>query len=196
MGVFVFNRGRRRFRKVLDEHRQRLWRMAFAWTWDPGMAEDLAQAVLRRAMKNAPQLGGRDRLVIPLLRMLSDSWMDHLRQQNPAVPAGDIGPLEGPSLEHEHGQRDTLSRVQVEIARLPVGERLAVTLADIEGLSYAEIAEVLGTPVDTVPLQLSAARASLCVALGPEIVRQRQSNGCCLGLETSGQKCWWQAAAD
>lgn len=194
MGVFVFNRSKRRLRKALEGCRPRLYRMALAWTRDPDLAKDLAQEVVRRAMKGALQ--PHDLGQLPLLRMLSACWRERLRRAHPAVPHEEIPLLDGRGLEREAWQRDVSGRVQAEIVRLPVVQRQALTLADIEGLSYADIAEVLGMPVESVPVQLSHARAKLRAALGREISRQRQSNGCCLKMGTAGQGCWWQPAPD
>lgn len=194
MGVFVLNRSKRRLRKALEGCRPRLYRMALAWTREPDLAKDLVQEVVRRATKSARQPFGPGSLHLGLFRMLSDCWHERLWRDHPTVPRDEIALLEGRDLVRIEWQRDITARVQAEISRLPVGQRQAVTLADIEGLSYADIAEVLGMPVASVPVHLTHARAALRDALGREISRQRQSNGCCLKMGAPGQGCWWSAA--
>ena len=164
MGVFVINRGKHRLRKVLEGCSPRLHRMALAWTRDPELAKDLVRDVVGRALKGAQPPLGQEALVL----------------------------LDGCDLISTDWQRYVVGRVQAEIARLPVGQRQTVTLADIEGLSYAEIAEVLEIPAASVPVHLSLARANLRHALGREISSLRQINGCCLkqSVVEQGSRCW------
>ncbi len=196
MGVFVFNRSKRQLRKALEGCRTRLYRMALAWTRDPEVAKDLVQKVVRRAMKEVRQPLGPVSLNLRLLRMLSDCWYERLCRDHPTIPHDEIIHLDNCDLGDTDWQGGVTGRVQAEIARLPVGQRQVVTLADIECLSYADIAKVLEMPMASVPVHLSHARANLRDALGREISRQRQSNGCCLKSRAAGQRCWWQAARD
>lgn len=192
MGVFVINRGKHRLRKVLEGCSPRLHRMALAWTRDPELAKDLVRDVVGRALKGAQPPLGQEALLLCLFRMLSDCWYERLRRDHPAVPRDELVLLDGCDLISTDWQRYVVGRVQAEIARLPVGQRQTVTLADIEGLSYAEIAEVLEIPAASVPVHLSLARANLRHALGREISSLRQINGCCLkqSVVEQGSRCW------
>lgn len=58
-------------------------------------------------------------------------------------------------------RRDVLRRIQGAIASLPVDQRAAVVLKDIQGFRYEEIAAVLQVPVGTVRSRLSRARETL-----------------------------------
>jgi RNA polymerase sigma-70 factor (ECF subfamily) len=62
--------------------------------------------------------------------------------------------------------------VQKALEALPEGFRLAVLLADVEGFSYKEIAEILGIPIGTVMSRLHRGRRALEKALW-ERVRER-----------------------
>jgi RNA polymerase sigma-70 factor (ECF subfamily) len=68
---------------------------------------------------------------------------------------GHAGPEEQ-TLRHELGQM-----IQVGIAGLPADQRTALVLSDIQGMSYQEIAEVMGCSLGTVKSRLSRARARL-----------------------------------
>ena len=62
--------------------------------------------------------------------------------------------------------------VERALRALPLPFREAVVLADLEGLSYREVAEVLGCPVGTVMSRLSRGRALLKRSLG-RLARER-----------------------
>lgn len=156
----------RQFRKALGESRQRLYRMALAWTREPALADDLVQEAMARGLKNAQQLRDHERLNAWLFRILSNCWHEHLRRQKPGVPLDDIDLFDNHTPEREQQTQDIVGRVQYEIGRLPIGQRQAVTLVDIEGLSYAETAAALEVPVGTVMSRLSRARTSLREAMG------------------------------
>jgi RNA polymerase sigma-70 factor (ECF subfamily) len=51
--------------------------------------------------------------------------------------------------------------VRKAISRLPMGQRQALTLVDLEGCSYIEVAQILDIPIGTVMSRLSRARATL-----------------------------------
>jgi len=166
MGVFDFICKNRQFRQALGDSRQRLYRMALAWTRDPALADDLTQEAMTRGLKNAQQLRDPERMNAWMFRILSNCWHEHLRRQKPGVPLDDIELVDSHTPEREQQQQNIVSRVQAEIARLPVGQRQVVTLVDIEGLSYAETAEALEVPVGTVMSRLNRARTNLREALG------------------------------
>jgi RNA polymerase sigma-70 factor (ECF subfamily) len=166
MSVLELLFSNRQLRKTLGESRQRLYRMALAWTRDPALADDLVQEALNRALKHAQQLRDPERLNAWLFRILSNCWHEHLRRRRPGVPLDEIELVDWHTPEHEQQQQDIVSRVQAEIARLPIGQRQVVTLVDIEGFSYAETAGVLEVPAGTVMSRLNRARNSLRAALG------------------------------
>ena len=58
-------------------------------------------------------------------------------------------------------KQQVIDRVRSAIARLPLGQRQVITLVDLQGFSYAEVAEVLEIPVGTVMSRVSRARQSL-----------------------------------
>ena len=64
--------------------------------------------------------------------------------------------------------------IQAALDRLPEEFKTAVVLADVEGLSYDEIAVAVGCPVGTVRSRLHRAREMLRHALRPHLVRRSQ----------------------
>ena len=77
-----------------------------------------------------------------------------------------------PSAETEVLERLPDEEVQAALQSLPEQFRLAVLLADVEGFSYKEIAEILDVPIGTVMSRLHRGRRALEKLLW-DVVRDR-----------------------
>ena len=89
-----------------------------------------------------------------------------------AVDADDV-PSAAPSAEALLVAAEEREQLFAALATLPHAYREAVVLRDLEGLSYAEIAEVAGIALGTVMSRLSRARSLLRAALQPRLARDR-----------------------
>ena len=72
MGVFDLICKNRHFRQALSDSRQRLYRMALAWTREPALADDLVQEAMSRGLKNAQQLRDPERMNAWMFRILTN----------------------------------------------------------------------------------------------------------------------------
>lgn len=148
----------------LEECRPALYRLAYLWCHDRALADDLTQDALAKAIARADQLRDPTRLRAWTYGILANCWRDHLRAQRPSE---DIDSIEEHWLadeatpEHAASRAQLAVRVRAAVARLPVGQRQVVALVDLEGCSYAEVAEALSIPIGTVMSRLCRARASL-----------------------------------
>ena len=144
--------------------RPRMYRVAYAWTHDAALADDLVQEALARALERMRQLRDPERLEAWLFRILANCWRDAMRAR---FDADDIEALEAvlesgePGPEQRHAASQLAGRVRAAVAKLPLGQRQAVTLVDLAELSYAEAADVLEVPVGTVMSRLCRAREAL-----------------------------------
>jgi RNA polymerase sigma-70 factor (ECF subfamily) len=66
---------------------------------------------------------------------------------------------ETPDISHDRNQ--VIHRVRSAIALLPMGQRQVISLVDLEGCSYIEVAQILDMPIGTVMSRLSRARKAL-----------------------------------
>ena len=64
-------------------------------------------------------------------------------------------------------QRQAVERVRRAVEGLPVDHREVIVLRELEGMSYKEIAAVVGIPIGTVMSRLARARERLLAVLGP-----------------------------
>jgi RNA polymerase sigma-70 factor (ECF subfamily) len=151
-------------RRRLETMRPRLYRLAFAWCHDASLADDLAQETLAKALARGDQLRDEQALESWLFSVLNNVWRDHLRARrefldvyelDEAIYSEDAGP------EERYASRQASQRVRRAIAALPLGQRQAITLVDIEELPYARVAEILGIPVGTVMSRLARGRLAL-----------------------------------
>lgn len=155
-------------RHGLTELLPRLRRLARALAGHAADADDLVQVALERALARAGQWRPDARLDAWVFGILRNAWRDELRargrQQRVFAPE-EAGALVGEASVERHAQALT---VAAALAQLPEEQREAVALVLVEGLSYAEAAEVLDIPVGTVTSRLARGRAALQRLLGEE----------------------------
>jgi RNA polymerase sigma-70 factor (ECF subfamily) len=152
----------------LDNIRPRLYRVAYSWSHNAALADDLVQETLIKALKNASQLRDPALLNSWLFSILANCLRDHFRQHK---EMDDIEELEDYRYAHEntpeneHSQSQIVSRVRDAVAKLPLGQRQVLTLVDLEELTYIEVASILGIPIGTVMSRLCRARVAIKVLL-------------------------------
>lgn len=152
------------FQKQLEQIRPKLYRVAFSWSHNAALADDLVQETLTKALKNASQLRDPALLNGWLFGILANCWHDHFRQYREME---DIEELEDyrcvneTTPEDEHAQAQIVSRVRGAVAKLPLVQRQVLTLVDLEEFSYIEVAAILAIPIGTVMSRLCRARQAL-----------------------------------
>jgi RNA polymerase sigma-70 factor (ECF subfamily) len=152
-------------RGELEKRREMLYRLAYSWCHNPALADDLVQDAMVKALKNARQLKDAAAVKGWLSKILANCWYDHLRRYRETVDLDKLPYEETASAGDEHEKQDIVSRVRAMIAELPVGQRQVITLVDLAGFSYVEIADILDIPVGTVMSRISRARKALRVKL-------------------------------
>lgn len=137
---------------------------------DDALAEDLLQETLIRISKGLAAFEGRSSLKTWAFRIATHAAVDHLRRSR-----RDLGlvELDETALAGEPGEElderlvvDEMNAcLRAEIDRLPESHRAAILLHDLEGLSAAETAEVVGCSLATAKIRIHRARARLRRAL-------------------------------
>jgi len=150
-----------RFRSQVEAQRAPLYRLAYSWCHDAGLADDLVQETLLRALDRAGQLNDPQRLRSWLCAILANCLRDHFRRARPLEPLDEEMAAHGEGPEAASASAQLAQRVRAEIERLPLGQRQVVTLVDLEGFSYAEVGEILEVPLGTVMSRLCRAREAL-----------------------------------
>lgn len=161
MEVFRRMRRSRELRQRLEQSRDRLYRVAYSWCHDCHLADDLVQQTLVKALQNAGQL--REMAVVEswLFRIMANCWRDHFRRRRETVDIDEVAHWHEQTPEREHGRSQIVARVRSAIASLPTPQREVITLVDLGGLSYTEVASVLEIPIGTVMSRVCRARRAL-----------------------------------
>ncbi len=152
-------------RKELEKRRQLLYQLAYSWCHQPALADDLVQETMLKALRNARQLQNTRAVKSWLTRILANCWYDHLRSQRDMLDIDSLAHDKHPSTQDGSERQDIIHRVRSRIAQLPDGQRQVITLVDLAGFSYAEIAEILDVPIGTIMSRISRARKALKAAL-------------------------------
>jgi len=172
MAYFSFFRRSREARKKLEQHRLRLYRIAYSWTHNGALADDLVQETLTKALIKADQLRDPTAGDAWLYSILANCYRDHFRRLRETESVEDIELVHESTPEQETSQQQVVRKVRAAIARLPEGQRQVMTLVDLEGFSYVEVANILGVPIGTVMSRLCRARGALREQLLKEDAQQ------------------------
>ena len=168
---------RSRLEQAAIEHIDALYRTALRMTRNPSDAEDLVQETYLRAFRSLHQFTEGTNLRAWLFRILTNTYINEYRRRQRRPNSSSLDNIEEfylydhlvdsrvqPGSERPEDvvlQRLTVDDVNAAIDELPEDFRQVVLLADVEGFSYREIAEIAGIPVGTVMSRLFRARRRL-----------------------------------
>ena len=158
----------REAKRALEQTRSRLYRVAYSWCHSPALADDLVQETLAKALKKSSQLRDPRARDAWLFTILANCYRDHFRRQRDTDDIDEIEISIDVTPETETSSAEIVGMVRATIARLPEGQRQVVTLVDLEGFSYVEVAQILEVPIGTVMSRLCRARNAMKAMLLPE----------------------------
>jgi RNA polymerase sigma-70 factor (ECF subfamily) len=158
---------RRRFEETVLPHLDASFNYARWLTRNDAEAEEVLQDACIRAMRFASSLRGDARSW--LLAIVRNTWCSRKRASLTEVAPFDAdgGEPADEALDPEVRllQQHAVSRVRAAVEILPADFREVVVLREIDGLSYKEIAAVVGVPLGTVMSRLARARERLLASL-------------------------------
>ena len=146
--------------RLLEQHRQIVWAVCYRITGNHHDAEDALQDAVVAAWRNLHQFRGQARFGTWYYRIAANAALRVLRRRRD-VPVESEHVFERHGQYSEYGHVDEADRVQRAVARLPEAYRVALVLRVWGDLSYADIADHPGVPVDTVKSRLHRARQHL-----------------------------------
>lgn len=170
-----------RFAEQAMEYMGSLYSAALRMTRNPSDAEDLVQETYLKAYRAFGSFQEGTNLKAWLYRILTNTFINTYRARRRRPEQAEVEDVEdlylyrrlggleavtaGRSAEEEVLEHFTESDVKAAVEALPEQFRMAVLLADVEGFSYKEIAEILDVPIGTVMSRLHRGRRALQKAL-------------------------------
>jgi RNA polymerase sigma-70 factor (ECF subfamily) len=171
---------REAFGLLVSKYQRKLLRLVMRLVRDPAEAEDVTQEAFIKAYRALPNFRGDSAFYTWLYRIgvnTAKNWLVAHGRRMPVmseiVDDETEGIEEGVLLrDDETPDRVLMSRqigetVNAAMEALPEDLRTAISLREIEGLSYEEIAQVMDCPIGTVRSRIFRAREAIAVRLKP-----------------------------
>ncbi len=168
------------FGLLVEKYRRKLLRLLSRMVRDQDEMEDIAQETFIKAYRALPQFRGDAAFYTWLYRIAVNTAKNHLAAKGKAMPtvsaqamddedepderlvAQDIGTPESVLLS-----KQVAIAVNQVVEGLPEELRQAITLREMEGMSYEEIADYMGCPIGTVRSRIFRAREAIAAKLRP-----------------------------
>jgi RNA polymerase sigma-70 factor, ECF subfamily len=153
------------FRVLFETHKDRVYSIALRYSGDSAAAMDIAQDTFLKLMSAIQNFHGSASFDSWLYRIVVNACLDYKRTSRRAVPFLDglfdavVAPAESVLSRLVRAERE--QTVQEIVARLAPEQRIVVVLRYTEGLSYDEIAEIVGCSPGTVASRLNRAHKIL-----------------------------------
>ncbi|KRO44725.1 MAG: RNA polymerase [Actinobacteria bacterium BACL2 MAG-120820-bin50] len=165
---------RKRFEDDALQYMNQLYSAALRYTKNPADAQDLVQDTYAKAYVSFHQFEPGTNLKAWLYRILTTTFINTYRkdQRRPQLSDKELEDWQiADASSHTSDQGKSAEDVALEhlpdsdikraLAEIPEEFRIAVYLADVEGFSYKEIAEIVGVPTGTVMSRLHRGRKQL-----------------------------------
>ncbi len=174
---------KRAFEMLVVKYQRRVLRLISRMVRDGDLVEDIAQETFIKVYRALPQFRGESAFYTWLYRIavntarkaLLDLKRDPLAlassttldAENEETSRVESEPSNGETPEALLASKEIAAAVNSAIAALSEDLRQAITLREIEGLSYEEIAELMNCPIGTVRSRIFRAREAIATRLRP-----------------------------
>lgn len=167
------------FDLLVLKYQQRILNVIARYIRDKDEVQDIAQEAFIKAYRALPRFRGDSAFFTWLYRIAINTAKNHVVAQGRRPPLADIDSTEaeqydGASALKEYAtperlaMKDEIQQVVFDaIEDLPDDLRMAITLRELEGLSYEEIAETMSCPIGTVRSRIFRAREAIDTKLKP-----------------------------
>jgi len=171
---------KRAFELLVLKYQRKLGRLLSRFVRDPAEVEDVTQEAFIKAYRALPSFRGDSAFYTWLYRIginTAKNYLVALGRRAPTTTGFDNEEAEGfedadqlrdaSTPESELEGKEIAATVNRAMDALPADLRTAITLREIEGLSYEEIANVMNCPVGTVRSRIFRARDAIAAELRP-----------------------------
>jgi len=167
------------FDLLVIKYQQKVANLISRYIRDPSEVMDVSQEAFIKAYRALPKFRGDSAFYTWLYRIAANTAKNHLATQGRRPPNDDVEAevaeqmdagsrlKETATPESLLMQEEVASTIQQTIASLPDELRTAITLRELEGLSYDEIAQAMDCPIGTVRSRIFRARDAIDRDLQP-----------------------------
>lgn len=175
----VQNGDKRAFDILVRKYQHKIVKLISRYVHDPHEALDVAQETFIKAYRALPRFRGDSAFYTWIYRIAINTAKNHLVSQDRRPPDADIDAVEAEQFSGVTQLRelDTPERLLLKseieqtilraVEELPEDLRTAITLRELEGMSYEEIAQTMSCPVGTVRSRIFRAREAIDGKLRP-----------------------------
>ncbi len=169
----------RAFDLLVRKYQHKIVQLVSRYVHNAADAQDVAQEAFIKAYRALPRFRGDSAFYTWLYRIAINTAKNHLVAASRRPPGDDIDAVDAEQFGGESGLKeygtpermvlkDEIGRTIAEaIEALPEDLRTAITLRELEGLSYEEIAEAMNCPIGTVRSRIFRAREAIEKRLQP-----------------------------
>jgi RNA polymerase sigma-70 factor (ECF subfamily) len=167
------------FDVLVLKYQQKVINLVMRYVHDPHIAMDISQESFIKAYRGLKNFRGDSAFYTWLYRISINTAKNHLVSRSRRMPDDDIDAQEAEQYEgggklremstpeNEMMTQEIHSTITTAIEALPDDLRIAITLRELEGLSYEEISDVMECPIGTVRSRIFRARDAIEKELAP-----------------------------
>ncbi len=163
------------FKEIFDRYHKKVYRIAYGMLRQREDALDIVQEVFIKLFRSIRNFKGKSQFYTYLYRMTMNTAIDHSRKIGKSSQLKTEEELAQFPDSTEKGpdrlliQKELEERVNWAMKKLPVEQKIALVLREVEGLSYKEMAETMRCSIGTVMSRLHYGRKKVQQLLGEEL---------------------------
>jgi RNA polymerase sigma-70 factor (ECF subfamily) len=157
------------FQLLFESYKDKVFSIAVYSVGDRALADDITQQIFLKLFTAIRQFRGESEFTTWLYRLVVNACLDERRRRKRWLPWGETvamkNPVDRKPQEKQFARLEVAEAVQAAIGELKPKFRLPILLKYIEGLSYEEIASVMGCSKGTVASRLNRGHGQLAKRL-------------------------------
>ena len=161
------------FRKLVQQYQQPVFRFARNLIGNEHDAEDITQDVFLAAFDHLASYNAKRGLLLTWLFALArNRCVNYLKRRRPVIDGQAITNTQPAATDDDAARHEFWSRLDEALDALPIEQKTAFVLAEIERLPYADIAHIEQTTLGTVKSRVHRAKQRLRTVLAPTLGEQ------------------------
>ena len=149
------------FEELVRRYQTSIYRVALRMLGSRADAQDAVQETFVRAWRALPRFRHDSAISTWLYRIVTRRALDRIASRRSTGTLNEVEVEAGPDPAQAAEHQERLRAIRRAMARLPPDQRAALVLREFEGLSYQEVAQVLGASVPAIKTRIHRARLTI-----------------------------------